>query len=77
LGRIELDLANAVRARKAFERALALRVPIALEEDVYARLVEAQVKAGDATAARATRDIYARKFPNGRRRVDIERWLAH
>lgn len=76
LGRLELDLGNAARAGKAFERALALHVPAALEEDVYARLVEAYVKAGNATAARTARDLYVRKFPDGRRRVDIERWLG-
>lgn len=76
LGRIEIDLGNAVRASKAFERALALRVPAALEEDVYARLVEAYVKAGNETAARSARDVYGKKFPSGRRRADIERWLS-
>lgn len=76
LGRILLDLGNAVRASKAFERALALRVPAALEEDVYARLVEAYVKAGNMTAARNAREVYGRKFPSGRRKADIERWLA-
>jgi transmembrane sensor len=76
LGRIELELGDATAASRAFERALALHVPAGLEEDVYARLVEAHVKAGDRAAAHAVGDAYARKFPDGRRRADIGRWLA-
>jgi transmembrane sensor len=76
LGRIELDLGHPERASRAFERALALHVPAGLEEDVYARLVEAYVKAGKQADARAMRDAYEQKYPGGRRRVDIESWLA-
>jgi transmembrane sensor len=76
LGRIELELGNPARASKAFERALALHVPAALEEDVYARLAESYARAGDKAAALAVRDAYAKKFPEGRRRADIDHWLA-
>jgi transmembrane sensor len=76
LGRIELGLGRARDASRALERALALGVPAGLQEDVYARLVEAHVKAGERGAASAARDEYVRRFPDGRRRADVERWLA-
>jgi transmembrane sensor len=75
LGRIELELGEAEKAARALERALVLGVPAGLQEDVFARLVEAHVKAGHPNAARAVASDYAERFPNGRRRADIEQWL--
>jgi len=75
LGRIELDLGQPSRAAHAFERALVIGPPLALEEDLRARLVESWARAGNPAAARATGEDYRRRFPNGRHLVDIERWL--
>ena len=67
LGRLELDaLDQPAAAAAAFERALELGAPAGLREDLRARLVEANLRAGDPTAARAAADAYAREFPNGR-----------
>ncbi len=74
LGRIELGLNRPAEAARAFERALALHVPGGLEEDVYARLVEAYSRAGDRAAAAATARDYGRRFPGGRRSADVLRW---
>ena len=56
--------------------AIALGLPEGLMEDAYARLVEADAKAGDFVAARAARDAYARRYPQGTRSSTIERWLS-
>jgi transmembrane sensor len=74
LGRIELSLARPQEAARALERALALRVPVGLEEDVYVRLVEAHARAGNAFLAASTARTYRARFPGGRRAADVERW---
>ncbi len=76
LGRIQLALGRPSEAARALERALALRVPAGLEEDLYARLVEAYAKAGDRPAAAAAAREYRRRFPSGRRAADVLRWAA-
>jgi hypothetical protein len=73
---VTLGLGQLGNASRAFERALALGVPSGLEEDVFARLVEAQVRAGNRAAARGVADEYSRRFPAGRRRADVAGWLA-
>jgi transmembrane sensor len=76
LGRLLLDqLANPGEAARVLERALALGVPLGLREDVYARLVEAHVRAGDRTAAERAMGRYQTEFSNGRRRDEMSRWL--
>jgi transmembrane sensor len=74
LGRIELSLGRPGEAAQALERALALRVPTGLEEDVYVRLVEAYAKAGNASLAASTAHTYRARFPAGRRSADVNRW---
>jgi transmembrane sensor len=77
LGRLELDtLGHPARAATAFARAIALGLPDGLIEDAYARLVEADAKSGDVTAARAVADEYARKYPQGTRSSTMSRWVA-
>jgi transmembrane sensor len=76
LGRIELSLERPGDAAKALERALTLGVPEGLEEDVYARLVEAYARSGNAAAAAALARDYQRRFPAGRRAADVLRWGA-
>ena len=77
LGRLELDsLGRPQKAVAALNRALALSIPQSLREDVRARLVEAHVRAGDRTAARAAADAYAREFPGGRHAKAIESRLS-
>jgi transmembrane sensor len=73
LGRLELDsLGRPRRAVFALERALALGVPRSLDEDVRARLVEAQARAGDVAAARDGARAYLEAFPKGRHRAEME-----
>lgn len=76
LGRIELDLGQPKSAARAFERALAIGAPRALEEDLRARLVESWSRANEPTAARAAADAYRTRFPDGRRKAEVERWLS-
>jgi transmembrane sensor len=77
LGRIQLDLGRSAAGAQSLQRALSMGVPGGLVEDVYARLVEAQVKSGQTAAARVTADEYAKRFPNGRKKASIEAWFAH
>jgi len=74
LGRVELSLGRPQNAAQALERALALRVPAGLEEDVYARLVEAYAKAKNTALAASAARAYRARFPAGRRLADVERW---
>jgi transmembrane sensor len=77
LGRLELDTLNhPAKAAKAFARSIALHAPGGLVEDAYARLVEADVKAGDRDAARAVAREYAEKYPQGTRSSTMARWIA-
>lgn len=76
LGRLQLDVLGHPRAAaSAFERALALGAPIGLEEDILVRLIEAYARAGDRGAAKERLGHYERRFPNGRRRNEVVRWL--
>jgi transmembrane sensor len=75
LGRVWLDaLGNPGRAVSAFQRALALGLPMTLAEDAEARLVEALARSGRADEARAAAERYHRHHPNGARRADVDRW---
>jgi transmembrane sensor len=76
LGRIELDtLGQPAAAATAFQRAIRLGLPEGLTEDAYARLVEANAKAGEPEAARAARDEYERKYPHGSRSSTMRAWV--
>jgi len=78
LGRLELDsLGRARAAITAFRRSLELGIPLSLQEDVRARLVEACARSGDASAARRAADEYRAEFPSGRHARAIEGWLQH
>lgn len=46
----------------------------ALEEDAWARLVEAQARNGKKSAARGTAERYAKRYPQGRRLEEVQRW---
>lgn len=75
LGRLQLDsLRQPALAAAAFERAVALGLPQSLQEDAFARLVEARAKAGDASGARSAAEEYARRFPAGKRLEEVRRW---
>jgi transmembrane sensor len=67
LGRDELTLrARPASAATWFQRALALRPPRSLEEDLRARLAEAHLAAGDREAACAVARASLAAFPEGR-----------
>jgi len=73
LGRLELDtLDRPTKAAAALNRALSLGVPRSLREDVRTRLVEAYVRTGNRTAARAAAATYLREYPDGRDRSIVE-----
>lgn len=74
LGKLHLDAGRANDASRAFERAISLGLPSALEESAYARRVEAYAKAGDTARAHAAREAYDAQFPTGAHRRDVERW---
>jgi len=76
LGRVDLDaLSDFAGAARALEQAIALGLPGGLEEDAYARLVEAKSKAGDAAGASAAYERARGRFPNGSRDADMRRWI--
>jgi len=75
LGRLYLDeLGKPGAAAHAFERSLAAGPPLALEEDVRARLVEARARTSDVAGAGRAAEEYRSRFPGGRRAADVERW---
>jgi transmembrane sensor len=76
LGKIELERARPREAARAFERALAAGAPSTLREDVFVRLVQAYVRAGDRSSAERAAARYAALFPEGRHRAEVERWLS-
>jgi transmembrane sensor len=76
LGKLLLDAAGRPgEAEGAFRTCLRLSPPGAVAEDALARLVEAQVRAGKAEAARGTARQYEQRYPSGRRLVDVQRWV--
>jgi transmembrane sensor len=77
LGRLQLDaLGHPALAAEAFARALALGLPQSLQEDAYARLVEARARAGDSSGASAAAQDYERRFPAGKRLAEVRRWTV-
>jgi transmembrane sensor len=75
LGRLQLDQLGAPdEAARSFETALRLGLPRDLQEDAYARRVEAFARAGDTTRAAEAADAYLERFSNGRRADDVRRW---
>jgi transmembrane sensor len=75
LGRLELDqLSDPAAAAKAFETAIALRLPEALLEDAYLRLIDARARAGDRHGAHDAWVKYHERFPNSTRRIDADQW---
>jgi transmembrane sensor len=75
LGRLELDaLGRPAQAATAFAQAIALGLPQTLQQDAYARLVQARARAGDMDGARAAARDYEQRFPKGDRLDDVRRW---
>ncbi len=68
LGRVYLDsLQDPAAAVRAFQTAIAQRLPQALREDAYLRLIEAASKAGDRAAAHEAWNAHHAQFPNSTR----------
>jgi transmembrane sensor len=75
LGRVQLDVVgHPAEAASAFAQAIALGLPQSLEEDAYARLVQARARAGDAAGARAAAHEYEQRFPSGKRLNEVREW---
>ena len=76
IGRVDLDTLNdPAAAAHAFQQAIDLGLPDALLDDAYARLAEANVKAGDQTAARAASAACSAKHPGCGRSSAMKRWV--
>jgi transmembrane sensor len=75
LGRVHLDsLQDPAAAVRAFQAALAQKLPQALREDAYLRLIEAAAKAGDRAVARAAWNAHRAEFPNSTRKPGEGPW---
>jgi transmembrane sensor len=75
LGRLQAEqLGDPGAAARSFGRALDRGVPRSLEEDVWARRVEALARAGDRAGARRAAEAYLARVPQGRRAGDVRRW---
>ena len=76
LGRLRLDQLNQPRrAAVAFEKALAIGLPRALEPECHRRLIEAYGQVGDHVAAKRTLERLVRRFPENARAEELDRWL--
>ena len=73
---LRASLGRPGEAARSFARAIDLGVPRSLEEDAWARVVEASVAAGDLPGAREAAHRYGVRFPGGRRSAEIDRWIA-
>jgi transmembrane sensor len=75
LGRLQLDaLSQPALAAQSFSRAISLGLPTSLQEDAFARLVEARARAGDGAGAKAAARDYEQRFPAGQRLEQVRRW---
>jgi hypothetical protein len=78
LGRILLDdLSEPARAADAFERALAMPLPVELVESALARIVEARHRSGEKERARADGESYLERYPDGQYRSRVLEWMSH
>jgi hypothetical protein len=77
IGRISFDdLHQPAEAAAAFSRAIELGLPATLAEEVYPRLVEAQLAHDDRHGAALTAAAYRAKFPSGAYHHRIAEWMA-
>ena len=74
VGRLQLGLGQQAKANAAFERALVLGLPKALEEAALLRLMEGY--ATTSTAHRQAAQRYLQRFPQGRAREKAKRALV-
>lgn len=76
LGVLELEqLDRPAPAASSFRRAIQLGVTGGLLESSHLRLGEALHRSGDVAGLRAVLEQYNRRFPNGRHRTRLERWI--
>ena len=61
-------------AAESLSSALDAGVPIGMQEDSWARLVQAYARTGDRERARQAAREYERRFPNGSRLAEVRRW---
>lgn len=75
LGKLLLETGRPAEAADAFATCLRLSPPAALAEDALVRSIEAEARAGRLDRARALASDYERRYPLGRRRGEVQRWL--
>jgi len=61
-------------AAESLNGALDAGVPIGMQEDTWARLVQAYARSGDLERARQAAREYEQRFPNGSRLAEVRRW---
>lgn len=77
MGKLQLDSrGNYAAAAAAFRECLRLSPPGSVAEDAQARLVQAEMMAGNTGLLRAAAAEYERRYPGGRRLTDVRRWAA-
>ena len=77
LGIVQMDqLRDAAAAAAAFDRALELGLPPALQENALARLAIVRGQSADAAGARLAAERYLELYPDGARRAEVRRWAA-
>ena len=76
LGRVLLSLSRAADAAAAFDRALSLGAPRAIEEDARLQLVRARAAAGDRAGAQRAADDFRARYGETRGAQSLQRWLG-
>lgn len=76
LGRVLLSLSRASDAAHAFDRALSLGAPRAIEEDARLQLVRARAAAGDRAGAQRAADDFRARYGEARGAQSLQRWLG-
>lgn len=75
LARVQLrSLGLPADAAASLDTAIALGLPVGLEEGADALLIESRARAGDCEGARAAYERYVQRFPAGSERTEMERW---
>ena len=75
IGKIDAeDLGDPASAARWFERAVALGLPVGLDEEALARAVECWSRAGSRADAARVAERYEARFPTGRHLARVREW---
>lgn len=76
LGRVLLSLSRPADAARAFDRALAIGAPRAIEEDARLQLVRALAAAGDRAGAQRAAEDFRTRYGESRSAQSLQRWVG-